>query len=214
MPECDTIVRGTLRYSGFPEFVKVLVDIGFLREDERDFLQGKEQLLWKDCLAKMLGSSSNKYDDLVWAISSKTQFKDNDVKTQVLQGLRWLEMFSDNPVEKRGNALDTLCGVLEKKMQYEEGERDLVVLQHRFDIEWQDGRKEVRTSTLVENGDPKGYSAMAKLVGVPCAVAVMQVLDGRLSRKGILAPMDPELNNPIMADLKEKHGIFLTEKII
>jgi saccharopine dehydrogenase (NADP+, L-glutamate forming) len=39
------------------------------------------------------------------------------------------------------------------------------MLQHRFEIEHSDGRKEVMTSTLVENGDPNGYSVMARLVG-------------------------------------------------
>lgn len=68
-------------------------------------------------------------------------------------------------------------------MQYEEGERDMVMLQHKFGIEHKDGRKEVRTSTLCDYGDPKGYSAMAWLVGVPCAVAVQQVLDGTISKK-------------------------------
>jgi saccharopine dehydrogenase (NADP+, L-glutamate forming) len=115
---------------------------------------------------------------------------------------------------KKANPLDTLCAVLEKKMQFEEGERDLVLLQHRFEIEHKDGKKETRTSTLVENGDPKGYSAMAKLVGIPCGVAVLQVLDGKIKKKGILAPMDPELNQPIMDELKEKYGIYLTEKTL
>jgi saccharopine dehydrogenase (NADP+, L-glutamate forming) len=103
---------------------------------------------------------------------------------------------------------------LEKKMQFEEGERDLVMLQHRFEIEHKDGKKETRTSTLVENGDPKGYSAMAKTVGIPCGVAVLQVLDGKIKKKGILAPMDPELNQPIMDELKEKYGIYLVEKTL
>jgi saccharopine dehydrogenase (NADP+, L-glutamate forming) len=47
------------------------------------------------------------------------------------------------------------------------------MLQHKFEIEYRDGRKETRTSTLCEYGAPTGtggYSAMAKLVGVPCGV--------------------------------------------
>ena len=50
---------------------------------------------------------------------------------------------------------------------------DLVMLQHKFEIENKDGSKETRTSTLCEYGAPigsGGYSAMAKLVGVPCGV--------------------------------------------
>jgi Saccharopine dehydrogenase C-terminal domain len=47
------------------------------------------------------------------------------------------------------------------------------MLQHKFEIENKDGRKETRTSTLCEYGAPTGtggYSAMAKLVGVTCGV--------------------------------------------
>lgn len=36
-------------------------------------------------------------------------------------------IFSDKKITPRGNALDTLCATLEEKMQFEEGERDLVV---------------------------------------------------------------------------------------
>ena len=102
-------------------------------------------------------------------------------------------------------------------MQYEEGERDFVMLQHKFEIEWADGKKEIRTSTLCEYGEPEGsdgYSAMAKLVGVPCAVAVLMVLDGEITEKGVLAPVTPELSEPIRLKLKEKYGIELTEKTI
>jgi saccharopine dehydrogenase (NADP+, L-glutamate forming) len=214
IPECETIIRGTLRFAGFPEFVKVLVDIGFLSDAERDFLTGDKNLTWKEATAKILGSDSNAYKDLVWAISSKTKFADNAEKARILEGLKWIGVFGDEIVDKKGNPLDTLCAVLEKKMQFEDGERDLVMLQHRFEIEHQDGSKETRTSTLVENGDPKGYSAMAKLVGVPCGVATLMVLDGRINKKGVHAPMDPELNKPIMEELKEKYGIYLKEKTI
>jgi len=37
------------------------------------------------------------------------------------------------------NLLDTLCARLEKLMSFEPGERDLVMLQHKFVVEWEDG---------------------------------------------------------------------------
>lgn len=214
IPEARTVVRGTLRYKGFCEFVKVLVDIGYLGDGEMEILKGEGRITWKEVTQRILGATGPKEEDLVWAISSKTSFKDNQEKTRILEGLKWIGLFSDDEVEKRGNPLDTLCARLEKLMAYEKGERDLVFLQHRFEIEHKDGSKETRTSTLVENGDPKGYSAMAKLVGVPCGVATLMVLDGRISEKGILAPMDPKFNQPIMDELKSKYGIFLTEKTV
>lgn len=139
--------------------------------------------------------------------------KDTDEKNRIIDGLRWIGMFSDEDIISCGNPLDTLCATLEKKMQYEEGERDFVMLQHKFEIENKDGSKETRTSTLVEYGDPKG-TAMARLVGIPCAVAVLQVLDGTISEKGILAPMTPEICRPLLKTLTENYGVHIREKVI
>lgn len=218
IPEAETVIRGTLRFQGFPEFVKVLVDIGFLSDDAVDYLSPEankgKPLAWKDAVAKLLKSSSNKESDLVWAISSKTKFKDNADKERILSGFKWLGLFSDDPITARGNPLDTLCATLEEKMQFGEGERDLVVLQHKFGIEWADKTTEVRTSTLVEYGTPGGYSAMAKLVGVPCAVAVKQVLNGTISKPGIHAPVTPEFAYTLMDDLRDNYGIELIEKTL
>ena len=212
IPEAQEIIRGTLRFQGFPEFVKVLVDIGFLNDAPSPVFE--ESLPWKDALAKLLGSSSSEEKDLIWAIGSKTQFKDNDDKDRIISGLKWLGLFSNESNIPRGNALDTLCATLEGKMQFEEGERDLVMLQHKFGIEWADGTTEVRTSTLVENGNPNGYSAMAKLVGVPCAVAVKQVLNGTIKTPGVHAPVTPEFAYPLLKQLKEEYGIELIEKTL
>ncbi|RJE17883.1 saccharopine dehydrogenase [Aspergillus sclerotialis] len=213
IPEAQTIIRGTLRYAGFPEFVKVLVDMGFLKDNEQSFC--KEAAPWNEVTQKILGAPSSSEEDLIKSISSKTTFKDNEQKEHILAGLRWLGIFSAEKITPRGNPLDTLCATLEKKMQFGEGERDLVMLQHKFEVELKDGTKQTRLSTLCEYGstDPKGYSAMAKLVGIPCAVAVKQVLNGTLSEKGILAPMSGKINNSLIKELKE-YGIGCKEEIL
>lgn len=213
IPEADELIRGTLRYQGFPEFVKVLVDLGFLSEEEKEHF--KQPAAWKDALAAQVGAKASDRKSLEDAISAKTQFKDDADKQRILAGLNWLGLFSDaQTIPRANNALDTLCATLEEKMQYEEGEKDLVMLQHKFGIEWADGSTEVRTSTLCKVGDPKGYSAMAELVGVPCAVAVKKVLDGTFSKPGIHAPVNPENAYPLISALKEEYGIELIEKTL
>ncbi|KAH9909985.1 Saccharopine dehydrogenase [Xylariomycetidae sp. FL2044] len=212
IPESQTILRGTLRYKGFPEFIRVLVQIGFLDDAEQEVL--KQPISWKEATQKIIGASSTGKSDLESAILSKATFDSPEEKTRIMSGLEWIGLYSDEKITPRGNPLDCLCATLEQKMQYEEGERDLVVLQHRFEIENKDGSRETRTSTLCEYGDPKGYSAMAKLVGMPCGVAVKQVLDGTISEKGVLAPMSSKINDPIMKELKEKYGIYLEEKTL
>jgi len=212
IPEAETLVRGTMRYQGFPEFIKVLLDIGFLSEDKHDFLS--QSIPWSEATAKIVGATSHSENDLLWAISSKTQFGDNEEKERIISGLKWVGIFGDEKIEPRGTPLDTLCATLEKKCQYEKGERDMVMLQHKFGIEWADGKTETRTSTLCDYGDPNGYSSMAKLVGVPCAVACQMVLDGRITKKGVLAPVTWDVAEPLLIELKEKHGIELVEKTI
>jgi saccharopine dehydrogenase (NADP+, L-glutamate forming) len=185
----------TLRYQSFPEFVKVLVDIGFLSDEGKNFLN--EPIAWKEATQKILDATSTSEDDLLKAISPKTSFRDHDEKERLISGLRWLGIFSETKIIPKGSPLDTLCATLEEKMQYKEGERDFVILQHRFEIENSDGSKETKTSTLCEYDAPTGsggYSAMAKLVGIPCGIAVKQVLDGIISLRGIIAPINSEIN--------------------
>jgi saccharopine dehydrogenase (NADP+, L-glutamate forming) len=212
IPEAETIIRGTLRYQGFPEFIKVLVDIGFLSDAPQDFLQ--TPMAWRDATARVLGAASSSAADLETSICAKTRFADGEQRARLLAGLRWIGLFSDEPIVARGNPLDTLCATLERKMQYADDERDMVMLQHRFEIEHADGARETRTSTLCEYGRPGGYSAMARLVGIPCAVAAMQVLDGRIAERGVLAPMSPAINDGLIRELREKYGIECIEKTV
>lgn len=212
IPEAETVVRGTLRYQGFPEFIKVFVDLGFLKEDASDAFASAGP--WKEATAKLIGAASSSEKDIVEKIDSLTKFKDEADRERILAGFKWLGLLSDKPITPKGNPLDTLCATLEELMQYSEGERDLVCLQHKFGIQWANGEEETRTSTLVDVGDPNGYSSMAKLVGVPCAVATQQILDGTLSTPGLHAPMSSKINDPIMKTLKDVYGIYLEEKTL
>jgi saccharopine dehydrogenase (NADP+, L-glutamate forming) len=72
--------------------------------------------------------------------------------------------------------------------------------------------QEESTSTLELLGDPNGYSAMAKSVGVTCGIATQLLLDGHtaLRKPGILAPYTKEICDPIR-ELLEKEGIVMVE---
>ncbi|KAL6813079.1 saccharopine dehydrogenase [Trichoderma sp. SZMC 28013] len=214
IPEAQTIIRGTLRYAGFPEFIKVLVDTGFLNDAEQDYF--KQPIPWKEATQKLLNAPSSSEADLVAAVSSKTTFKDDEEKARLISGLKWIGIFSDANITPRGNPLDTLCATLEEKMQYEEGERDFVMLQHKFEIENKDGSRETRTSTLADYGAPigsGGYLSMERLVGIPAGIAAKQILDGTLSEKGVIAPMTAKINDPLIKELA-KYNIAFKEKVI
>ena len=98
IPEAQTIIRGTLRYQGFPEYIKALVDIGFLSDEPKDFLKEGEKRTWKDATAKIIGAESEKEEDIVWAISSRTKFASTDEKNRILDGFRWIGLFSNEEI--------------------------------------------------------------------------------------------------------------------
>ncbi|CAG8638811.1 14612_t:CDS:10 [Acaulospora morrowiae] len=212
IPEAQTIIRGTLRYQGFTNFVKVLVDIGLLSSSEQEYLSpDATDIKWRDVLARVLGVTDNSESNLRAHITSRISGISEEDMDRILRGFKWIGLFSDNNVERRGTLLDTLCATLEEKMQYAEGERDMVLLQHKFEVETKDGKREMWTSTLLEYGKPPGPSAMATTVGTPCGIAAQLVLDGVINKRGVLAPYTLEIINPIIESL-EKEGIKVIEE--
>ena len=106
--------------------------------------------------------------------------------------------------------IDTLCVLLTEALAYKKGERDMVLLQHTFDVEWKDQRREKMRSTLIAFGDPDGETAMSKTVGFPLALAAQLILNKTISVKGVLAPILPEIYNPVLSQLRDM-GITFTE---
>ncbi|OLY82823.1 Saccharopine dehydrogenase [NADP(+), L-glutamate-forming] [Smittium mucronatum] len=216
IPEAQTILRGTLRYQGFPEFVKALVDIGFLNSENQSILSASntEPLFWNQLTANLLNSSSTNSSDLLEKVNEKIVTDDAELRSRILAGVKWLGVLSDEiQVKKAGTYLDTLCARLEELMQYGPGERDLVILQHKFQVENADGSMVTKTSTLVDFGIPDGVTSMAKTVGVPCGIATQLVLDGKISRTGVLAPLTPDIYEPIMNTLAGE-GVYCVEETL
>ena len=65
----------------------MLVDIGFLSDQEQGFL--KEPIPWNEATKKIVNASSSSEKDLLWAISCKTAFKDEDEQNRLVAGLKW-----------------------------------------------------------------------------------------------------------------------------
>lgn len=74
--------------------------------------------------------------------------------------------------------------------------------------------KNTITSTLELFGEPNGYSAMSKSVGLTCGIATHILLNGdpAFNKPGVLAPYSREICKPIRTRV-EAEGIKLIEKI-
>jgi len=118
IPEAQNVVRGTLRYQGFTDFVEILVKIGLLDDSNQNYLQSDSpEITWRDVLAKILCISNNTEDDLRKAIESiitESEISKDEIE-RILKGFKWLGLFSNKPVHRCGTLLDTLCATLEEK---------------------------------------------------------------------------------------------------
>jgi len=163
---------------------------------------------------KTIGAASASEATLVERVKEICQFPNESESSRIVSGLRWIGLLSNEKVKPRaGNLLDTLCAQLETLMKYEEGERDLVLLQHKFVVEWADGKEQTITSTLEAYGSKRGHSAMALTVGLPCGIATQLVLDGVINKPGVLTPYTKDICDPLR-EILEKEGLGLKEKYL
>ncbi|KAJ1843078.1 saccharopine dehydrogenase (NADP+, L-glutamate-forming), partial [Coemansia sp. RSA 2703] len=120
IPHARTCVRGTMRYQGFPEFAKTLVNMGFLDDTPQPHLAAADSaapLPWNTVTAQLLGSPSADPADLLAAIESKIDTQDPEARKRVLHGIKWLGITSpDVAAMRRGTYLDVLCARLEELM--------------------------------------------------------------------------------------------------
>jgi saccharopine dehydrogenase-like NADP-dependent oxidoreductase len=97
-----------------------------------------------------------------------------------------------------------------EKLAYAPGERDMLVLHHRFRATFPDHREAI-TSTLVDFGIPGGDSSMSRTVSLPAAMATRLILAGEIAAPGVLAPVTPDLYEPVLSEL-EAMGIECKER--
>ena len=70
------------------------------------------------------------------------------------------------------------------------------------------GIEEQIDSKMVCIGEDQTYTAMAKTVGLPVAMATLQILNGKISTPGVQLPIRKEVYEPILAELEEYGVIF------
>jgi saccharopine dehydrogenase-like NADP-dependent oxidoreductase len=184
-----TMLRGTLRYNGFCDTMRKLRQMGLFSLDSLD-PQLATCKSWQE-------------------VYSRLDTQQLDRKT--LETIEWIGLNSAEPFVSKTTMLDSFCELLQKKLKYETEERDMVVMQHEFVIKQRDGTMEKRSSSLIQYGEIGGFSAMARTVGYPVAIAAEMILDGDINHTGVLAPLMPTIYNPMLQRLESVAGIRFKE---
>jgi saccharopine dehydrogenase-like NADP-dependent oxidoreductase len=89
-------------------------------------------------------------------------------------------------------------------------DKDMIVMYHKFGYEL-NGKKEQIDSKMVCIGEDQTYTAMAKTVGLPVAMATLLILNGKITTPGVQLPIRKEVYLPILKELEE-YGVVFKEQ--
>jgi saccharopine dehydrogenase-like NADP-dependent oxidoreductase len=202
LDDIPTLLRGTLRRAGYCKAWDVFVQLGMTDDSfQMQMPQGSTYrqflnafLPWSDTL-----SLEEKLAELI-----------PDLDFPTFEKLQWMGFFENRKLPLlNGSPAQLLQAILEKDWTLQPEDKDMIVMQHQFEIKTEAGIKKI-TSSLIDIGKDSTYTAMAKTVGLPLAIAVDLFLDGEISLKGLHIPVLPEIYLPILAQL-QSFGIRFQE---
>ncbi|WP_288372199.1 saccharopine dehydrogenase C-terminal domain-containing protein [uncultured Algoriphagus sp.] len=200
-----TMLRGTLRRTGFCKAWDILVQLGLTDDSiELNPPQGSSK---RDFLNSFLPFDTDR------SVEEKLTdfFPEMDFPT--FEKIQWIGLFSHDPLPiYQGSPAQILQAILEKEWALEESDRDMIVMQHQFEIRKGDKNQKL-LSSLVVKGENASLTAMAKTVGLPLAIAVDLFLEGKIKLKGLHMPIKPEIYLPILEKLEE-FGIRFEEELL
>jgi len=202
IPEAKTIYRGTLRYPGWCETICYLNKIKFFETDVRP-TKGMS-------IAQFTSIQAGYPGDPREALCKR--FGLESWSSFILR-MEWLGFFEDTilPFESC-SPRDVISLLFDKKLVFGPSERDMVVLCDEVVGESPSGKRKQYKSTLIDFGVPGLWTSIARTTGIPPAIAVRYILEGKIRTPGLHAPMTKEIYGPILEELKSE-GIVLKETI-
>jgi saccharopine dehydrogenase-like NADP-dependent oxidoreductase len=206
----QTMIRATLRYPGWCETWAHIVRLGLPNETLR--IPDLESRSYAEVVEMHLPLTITEAP-LAQRIATFLQISPTG---NIMDNLRWLGLLSDEPTGCQGEtAAAMLVDLLSRKLPLGPEQQDMVVLVHEFVVEYpdQDRPSETITSTMVERGEPGGFTAMARTVGLPTAVTVKLLLEDAIPMRGSQIPTHPSIYEPVLREI-EAAGITFTERVV
>ena len=204
--EVETMVRATLRYPGWSEVWRKIIQLGITNETMK--IPGLSEMTYKEFTEMFLPLNSAGND-----VSKRVaNYLGINPTGSIMQKLEWLGLCSDEKIGgKPQTAVDVLVELLKKKLAMPKGKRDLVILMHQIDAEFPGGVKRRYTSLMKDYGTEE-FTAIAKTVGLPAALAAKLVLTDKLLLRGVHIPTHPAIYTQVLEELP-KYGITFEEKV-
>ncbi len=201
-----TILRGTLRRTGFCKAWNVFVQLGMTDDSYR--LENSVEMTYRDFLNSFLV-----YSDELSVEAKIIEYFDLNPQGDIYNKLKWLGVFGNQKIGiENATPAMALQKLLEQKWSLEPQDKDMVVMQHQFEYK-QEGELKKLISSFVTLGDNAKHTAMAKTVGLPLGILAKLILENRLDVTGVQIPTVPGIYRPVMTEL-DSLGIRFTREII
>lgn len=215
IPHATDVIRGTLRYSNFPLFVRFFHLAKLLDNDPENLKHAltniANPLPWPSLIASKLKASGSSPSDIRAAISHFPPFSSEPALLDIIMsGLSFFGILSPSSfVCGDDSIVGCLASLLQPLLTYKPNEPDLIVLVHEFILASNNSKRKLICSAFWF-GDDDVNTSMAKTVGITTAVTTKLILDGVITSRGVLAPITWDLAEPIYRSLLTE-GITMSE---
>ncbi|MDU8884948.1 saccharopine dehydrogenase family protein [Yeosuana sp. MJ-SS3] len=200
-----TLYRGTMRRVGFSRAWNIFVQLGMT--DDSYTIDDSENMSYRDFVNAFLPYSPT--DSVELKFRHQLKIDQDDI---VWDKLEELDIF--NPEKKVNLKKATPAQILQKILMdswtLSDDDKDMIVMYHKFGYELA-GKKHQIDATMVVTGEDQTYTAMAKTVGLPVAMATLAILNGTITTPGVQIPIKKEVYEPILKEL-ESFDIVFNEK--
>jgi len=205
LEDVRTLYRGTIRRVGYSRAWNVFVQLGMT--DDTYAMENSENLTKRDFVNAFLPYSPTDSVKLKLRQYLKIE-QDDELWFKLLE----LDLFESKTKIGLKNATPAqlLQKILEDKWTLKPDDKDMIVMYHKFGYKQGKELKQI-DSQLVVKGDDQIYTAMAKTVGLPVAIATIKILNGEIKTPGVQLPITAEVYEPILKEL-EDYGVVFNEK--
>ena len=171
-----TLYRGTMRRVGFSRAWNIFVQLGMT--DDSYTIDDSENMSYRDFVNSFLAYSPT--DSVELKFRHALKIDQDDI---VWDKLEELDIFNSEKMVNliKATPAQILQKILMDSWTLDADDKDMIVMYHKFGYVL-DGEKHQIDSTMVAIGENQVYTAMAKTVGLPVAIATVAILNKKIIR--------------------------------
>ena len=203
LDDISTMFRGTLRKVGFCRAWNIFVQLG--ATDDSYIVEGSETMTNREFINSFL--KFNTYDSVELKLRHYLRIEQDDY---MWEKLVWLGIFEDKKIGlKNASPAQMLQKILQEKWTLSPRDKDMIVMWHRVTYTLDKIEKEL-ISHMAYIGKDSNITAMSDTVGLPLGIATKMLLNGSIKTRGVVLPLDKQIYDPILKELKQ-YGIDFLE---